>query len=93
MKRKKYTKQNKEKENIVKESMASYNTPKLGNIFKTITISTLEEQEDEMRRYSASLSHVERMAYLYDLILRAFGHVLTNPSENLWDKTIHIDKK
>lgn len=64
----------------------------LSQIFKNIVISSLEEQEEEMRRYSASLTPIERMAYLQLLIKIAYGHILNNPSLNLWEKKIYIDK-
>lgn len=48
----------------------------LSEIFKTITISTFEEQENDMRKYSLSLTPLQRMAYLYQLNQVAFAHVL-----------------
>ncbi len=78
--------------NEVNEPVAEYRTGKmLSDIFKNITISSLEQQEDEMRKYSASLTTVQRMAYLYQLNQIAFAHLLDNPSEELWDKNIYID--
>ena len=59
--------------------------------FKTISVSTLEDQENEMRNYSLSLSPVERMAYLYQLNQIAFAHILNDPKENLFEKIIIID--
>jgi hypothetical protein len=73
------------------EPMPVYSAGMLGNIFGSVEISSVAIQEEEMRNYSASLSHIQRMEYLYDLICRAYAHVLDNPSENLWDKTIYID--
>jgi len=64
----------------------------LSKIFEGIKIFTLEEQEDEMRKYSTSLSPVERMAYLQELIKIAYVQELNDPKKNLWDKKIHIDK-
>lgn len=64
----------------------------LSQLFKKITISSLEKQEDEMRQYSASLTYVERMAYLQELIRIAYADVLSDPTKNLWDKKIYIDK-
>jgi hypothetical protein len=93
MKEKKYIAKKHHVEKILNEPQISYPAQKLGDVFKTITISTTEEQSEEMRQYSASLSYVQRMAYLYDLICRAYGHVLNNSSEDLWDKTIYIDQK
>jgi len=60
--------------------------------FKTITVSSLEEQEEDMRKYSVSLSPLQRMAYLYQLNQIAFASVLNDPNENLWEKKIIIDK-
>lgn len=81
-----------EQTNQVNEPAAEYRIgTKLSETFENITISTLQQQEDEMRTYSASLSHVQRMAYLYQLNQIAFAHLLESPSENLWDKNIYID--
>ena len=90
--KKKIYKQKKVVEEGLNEPQLNYEVPKLGDIFKTISIATTEAQEEEMRNYSASLSPLQRMAYLYELICRAYGHVLNKPEENLFDKTIYIDK-
>jgi hypothetical protein len=86
-------KSNKEKQkNEVNEPAGEYRIgTRLSETFENITISTLQQQEDEMRTYSASLSYVQRMAYLYQLNQIAFAHLLENPSEDLWDKNIYID--
>jgi hypothetical protein len=63
----------------------------LAEIFKSITVSTFEEQEDDMRKYSLSLTPVQRMAYLYQLNQVAFADVLSNPNANKEDKKIIID--
>ena len=83
-------------ENQVNEPVAVYqpvsNQP-LAEMFPGIVISTMEKQENEMRQYSASLSPVERMEYLQELIKRAYGHILADSNANLWEKIIYIDKK
>ena len=63
----------------------------LFQIFKSISVSTLEDQENEMRKYSLSLSPVQRMAYLYQLNQIAFAEILNDPKANLWDKKIIVD--
>ncbi len=65
---------------------------KLSELFPGIYISTLQEQEDQMRKYSASLTPVERMAYLQYLIRIAYAEELNDPTKNLWNKNIVIDK-
>src|ERR1051326_2690948 len=76
-----------------KEPATTYGkSKKLSQVFKTITISSLAEQEEEMRAYSSGLSPLERLAYLYKLNQIAFAHVLNDPDQKLWDKKIHIDK-
>ena len=86
---------NTQKEDHAMEPEARYlpRSKPLSKIFSDITISTLEQQEEEMRKYSAALSPIERMAYLQDLIKIAYAHVLNNPGENLWDKKIYIDHR
>jgi hypothetical protein len=64
----------------------------LSMLFKGLAISSLSEQEDEMRRYSQSLTPIERLAYLYQLNLIAFGEELRLPAKELWNKKITIDK-
>ena len=74
------------------EPMEKYGKEKkLSEVFKGITISTLEEQEEDTRRYSASLSPLERMAYLHQLIQSAYAHVLSDKTKVLWDKKIYLD--
>lgn len=60
--------------------------------WRTITISTLEEQEEANRIYSANLTHLERMAVLQQLIQISFGQLLKQPVDKLWNKKIHITK-
>lgn len=67
-------------------------SPKLGDIFKTITVASLEEMEDERRAYSVGLTPLQRMTYLQELNQLAFWSQLIQPLEKLWDKTIHIEK-
>ena len=64
----------------------------LSQIFKSITISTLEKQQEEMLQYSASLTHLQRMEHLQELIRIAYAHILNDSSLNLWDKKIYLDK-
>ena len=83
----------KKKPGEVKEPAQKYEKEKkLSEVFKGITVSTLQEQEDDTRRYSASLTPVERMAYLHKLIKMAYAHVLADKSKVLWDKKIYIDE-
>lgn len=63
----------------------------LAEIFKTIAVSTFEGQEEDMRKYSLSLTPLQRMAYLYQLNQVAFAHVLSNSSASKEDKEIIID--
>jgi hypothetical protein len=63
----------------------------LAEIFKSITVSTFEEQEEDMRKYSLSLTPLQRMAYLYQLNQVAFADVLSNPDTAKKDKEIIID--
>lgn len=80
-----------EQNDKVSESVSTYG---LGNTYKTITISTLEDMENNNRIYSAKLTPLERMAYLFELNMNAFGHLLkSTPMSELWDKTIHIKDK
>lgn len=63
----------------------------LSETFKTITISTFEEQENDMRKYSLSLTPLQRMAYLYQLNQVAFAHILSNPKSFPEKKEIIIE--
>ena len=87
--------QDKSKKNEANEPSTSYSGTgkKLSELFPGIYISTLQEQEDQMRAYSASLTPVERMAYLQYLIRITGGDELDNPENNLWNKNIVIDKR
>jgi hypothetical protein len=92
MKSKKYKKN--AKSGKTAEPSANYNNIKLGDIFKTITISDLESQDNDRRLYSANLTPLERLAYLHELNNVAFGHLFINkPVEDFWDGKIYIDKK
>ena len=93
MKKKKPYKKKNTKSVEAREPETNYgDSPKLGDIFKTITVASLEEMEDERRAYSAGLSPLQRIAYLQELNQFAFGIQLIQPLEKLWDKTIHIEK-
>ena len=72
------------------EPQEEYGIGKLGDLFKTITVSTLEEQEEERRNYSASLSPLERIAYLHELNMNAYGHFSEETLKKLWDKNIYL---
>jgi hypothetical protein len=60
--------------------------------WKTITVSSLKEQEEAMRLYSAGLSHLECMEILQKLIRISFGQQFKQPVDKLWNKEIHITK-
>ena len=60
--------------------------------WKTITVSSLMEQEEANRIYSANLTPLERMAVLQQLIQISFGQLLKQPVDKLWNKKIHITK-
>jgi len=62
------------------------------DLWRTITISSLEEQEEANRIYSANLTHIERMAVLQQLIQISFGQLLKQPVGKLWNKKIYITK-
>lgn len=80
--------------NIVNEPQTEYvSKPKLGDVYKTITISSFEDMEDERRKYSASLSPIQRMAYLYELNQLAFGHIFKQGDQSFWTKEIIIEDK
>lgn len=79
--------------NAVNEEAASYQgKKKLSEIFPGIHMSSLEEQDELRRKYSASLSPLERMAYMHQLILIAYAEELKKPKDELWNKTIIFDK-
>ncbi|HET6992991.1 MAG TPA: hypothetical protein VFJ43_16785 [Bacteroidia bacterium] len=97
VKKKKYTsrKEKPEEEFMVNEPSMNYvSVPgkNLAETFKTITVSSFKDQEEDMRKYSASLSPLQRMAYLYQLNQVAFAHILSNPKKSQWKKEIIIDK-
>lgn len=90
MTRRKKTYRKKSTAERLHEDAVPYYSVKLADLFKTITISTLKEQEEQMRAYSASLSSVERMAYLHSLNGIAFGRTQKkNRAEK--NKIIYID--
>jgi hypothetical protein len=51
----------------------------------------LEEQEEERRKYSASLNPLERIAYLHELTINAYSNISQDALKQLWDKKIYID--
>lgn len=77
----------------VNEPEVNYSAPKkLGEVFKTITVSSFEEMEDDRRKYSAFLSPVERMAYLFELNKLAFGILSQEERQKRFEKKIFIKK-
>ena len=91
MKSKKYIA--KEPPESLQEPGTSYvNVNKPEDPWKTITISSLEEQENAMRIYSSGLTHLECLALLQKLIRIAFGRQFNEPVDKLWNKEIHITK-
>ena len=93
-KKKKHLEPEKTEDSQVNEpSMAYVSTPgkNLAETFKTITVSTFEEQENDMRKYSLSLTPLQRMAYLYQLNQVAYAHVLSKQESFPGKKEIIID--
>ena len=93
---KKKTKRYKNRAGTIKagEPKAAYRAQgNLSTLFPALTVSTTGEQEEEMRKYSASLSPEQRMAYLQELIRIAYGDGLDDPDRKLWDNRIHIDRR
>jgi hypothetical protein len=68
------------------------NAKKTEDPWKTITISSMEEQEKAMRIYSAGLSHLECLEVLQKLIRISFGQQFKKPVRELWNKEIHVTK-
>ena len=80
-------------DNFLNEDPVPYQrNPPLSKLFPGLVISSLKEQEDATRQYSAALSPVERMVYLHQLILIAYAEELKKPIDELWNKRIVIDK-
>jgi hypothetical protein len=89
----------KSKQKIPKKSAVNLNEPgtpyeqvKKSDPWKTITVSSLEEQEEATRIYSANLTPSKRLEVLQQLIQISFGQVLKQPVGKLWNKKIHITK-
>lgn len=80
-------------DNVYEPGSPYVTVKKPDNPWRTITISSLEEQEESNRIYSANLTHIERMAVLQQLIQIAFGQQLKQPVDKLWNKKIHITKR
>jgi hypothetical protein len=86
---KKYSSANKKK--LVAEPQTTCLAKKnLADVFEGIHISSFEQQENDLRNYSLSLTPVERMHYLQQLIKASFGKKVYD--KKLWDKKIVIDK-
>lgn len=82
-----------EKNDQVNEDAAPYGAGRrLSDFFPGVHVSSMEEQSELNRKYSASLSPVERMAYMHQLILIAYAEELQKPVEELWDKKIYLDE-
>jgi len=78
----------------VNEPGANYSPPKkLGEVFKTITVSSFEEMDYDRRKYSAFLSPEERMAYLFELNKLAFGILSREERQKRFEKRILIKKQ
>jgi len=91
VKSKKY-KSKKPADNLYEPGSPYVNIKKTDDPWKTITVSSLEEQEEAMRIYSAGLTHLECMAVLQKLIRISFGQQFKQPVDKLWNKKIHITK-
>jgi hypothetical protein len=78
-------------DNAFNEEAALYQK-KLSEFFPGIHISSLEEQDELRRKYSASLTPVERMAYLYQLIQVAYADILSKRDDKTEDKKIIIEE-
>ncbi len=61
----------------INEPLEQYlNSPGYKKTFKRLTVSTLEEQENNTRLFSASLTPSQRLEFLYILNKTAFGDKL-----------------
>lgn len=77
----------------VNESMADYlKSERYLNTFKEITISSLEEQEESRRWFSALITPLQRMELLNIMIRSVFADELTQPQEVLWNNEIIFTK-
>ncbi len=80
----------KKDENKVNEPAGEYSSPqKLGDIYKTITISSLEEMEKDNYRHWLSLTPEQRLAEHYYLITQIYKDELEKSRGTLYDK-IHF---
>lgn len=77
----------------VNESMADYlKSERYLKTFREITISTLEEQEESQRRFSALITPLQRMELLNIMIRSVFAHELDQAEDVLWNKEIIFTK-
>ena len=77
----------------VNESMADYlKSERYLKTFKEITISSLEEQEESRRRFSALITPLQRMELLNIMIRSVFADELAQPENVLWNKEIIFTK-
>ena len=80
-------KNNKPKNSEVNEPAAEYVAQtKLGDVFKTITISSLEEMDNDNYRHWNSLTPEERFAEHYEMISRMYRDELEKSKGTLFDK-------
>jgi hypothetical protein len=80
-------------DNLANEDPTPYKKEKsLSELFPGIHLSSLPEQDRLSAEYSMSLSPVERMALMHQLILIAYAEELKKPVEELWNKTITVEK-
>lgn len=77
----------------VNESIADYlKSERYLKTFKEITISTLEEQEESRRRFSALITPQQRMELLNIMIRSVFAEELAQSEDVLWNKKVIFTK-
>ncbi|HEX5171442.1 MAG TPA: hypothetical protein VFW11_19830 [Cyclobacteriaceae bacterium] len=77
----------------INEPLEQYlNSPAYKKSFKRVTISTLEEQENNSRLFSATLSPSQRLELLFILNKSVFGDKISNMPQRYSGK-IYFDAK
>jgi hypothetical protein len=60
------------------------------NSWRKITISSFEEQEEDMRRYWASINPEQRMRHLYEMICALYALEEGQSTDRFINNKIHI---